>query len=295
MAWAKFDDRFLTNPKIMQAGLEARALYIAGVLYCAGELTDGFIAEGVLCKLAALADVPRAIDAADRLIDLALWEQAEGGYIVHDYLEYNPTAEEVKARRDEVTKARSEAGKRGMASRWGDRDNKITNDITKPKQSGLLPVDNKPITPYPSRTPSPLSSSTSVEELSARKPTKQETSIPDDFTVTQAMYDKMHTELPELDIEAATERWVTAMRANTRKYRYTDWRLAWYNGMRNATQWATERGGSNGNETSKSERAILRAGQEIAALRRQEAESERNGPAVDDYQGSTLFRLSGPS
>jgi hypothetical protein len=129
----------------------------------------------------------------------------------------------------------------------------------------------------------------------AKPPKKVETSIPDDFTVTQAMYDKMHTELPELDIEAATERWVTAMRANTRKYRYTDWRLAWYNGMRNATQWATERGGSNGNETSKSERAILRAGQEIAALRRQEAESERNGPPVDDYQGSTLFRLPGAS
>jgi hypothetical protein len=282
MAWAKFDDRFLINPKIMQAGLEARALYIAGVLYCAGELTDGFIAEGVLCKLAALADVPRAIDAADRLIDLALWEQAEGGYIVHDYLEYNPTAEEVKARRDEVTKARSEAGKKGMAARWGDKDNKITNDITKPKQSGLLPVDNKPITPYPSRTPSPLTSSTAVEEESTRAPIAKKTALPRTFAVTEEMDEWARANCQGVDIEWATEEWLDYIRSQNIKS--ADWDAEWRKGMRNAKRFAAKNGSKpNGTRPTEGHKGAQAALRNFEAIRNR-LSSSSSGTSDNHYQ-----------
>ena len=100
MSWAKIDDRFLMNPKVMSAGLEGRALYLAGILYCAGELTDGKIPAGAVRKLAALSDVEDAAAATERLISLNLWEPADdGGYLIHDYLEYNPAGEKVRSER----------------------------------------------------------------------------------------------------------------------------------------------------------------------------------------------------
>jgi hypothetical protein len=43
MPWVKLDDRFFTNPKVIGAGRDARDLYLAGLCYCAAELTDGFV------------------------------------------------------------------------------------------------------------------------------------------------------------------------------------------------------------------------------------------------------------
>jgi hypothetical protein len=93
------DDRFLQNRKVMEAGLQARMLYIASLCHCAGELTDGFIPTVAVAKMASQADVRGAGRAAARLVAVGLWEQAPGGFRVHDYLEYNPSRADVLAER----------------------------------------------------------------------------------------------------------------------------------------------------------------------------------------------------
>lgn len=105
MAWVKLDDQFADHPKIIKAGPLAGWLYICGLTYCGRYLTDGYIPRGQVRKL---ADVDDATALADRLVAVGLWEEIEDGYVVHDYLEYNPTAEEVLATRE----ARAEAGHR---------------------------------------------------------------------------------------------------------------------------------------------------------------------------------------
>lgn len=108
MPWVKLDDQFLVNPKVMRAGLQGRALYVAGLCYCAGGLTDGFIPTDVLPKLGILADVKKPGAAVAKLTEAGLWESRAGGYVVHDYLKYQPSAEEVRKERERVAAWRTE-------------------------------------------------------------------------------------------------------------------------------------------------------------------------------------------
>lgn len=141
--WSKLDDGFPDHPKVLAAGPLASWLYVCGVCYCNRLLTDGFIPLGQVRKL---ADVPDAMLLADTLVGVGLWERTTDGYKVHDFHDINPTADEVRAKREEVSRARSEAGRKGMESRWHKDDNKITNPITNGKQHGLSTGDNKTIT-----------------------------------------------------------------------------------------------------------------------------------------------------
>jgi hypothetical protein len=50
----------------------------------------------------------------DELVRAGLWDRDDKGYVIHDYLEYNPSKAQVLA----VREAKSEAGKRGAATRW---------------------------------------------------------------------------------------------------------------------------------------------------------------------------------
>lgn len=106
MAWLKLDDRFAHHPKVLAAGPMAAWLHICGLSYCSEYLTDGYIPDGALPILAAV-DAPAQL--AERLVEVGLWERADGGYRVHDYLEYNPSREQVLTARA----ARSEAGSIG--------------------------------------------------------------------------------------------------------------------------------------------------------------------------------------
>lgn len=115
MPWVKLDDNFFDHPKIVAAGRDARDLYLAGLCYCARNLTDGFIPEERVARLAIEAGVADAKTAVTRLSTVIrgtrcpLWETVDGGYQVHDYLDYNPTREQVIALRE----LRAEAGREG--------------------------------------------------------------------------------------------------------------------------------------------------------------------------------------
>jgi hypothetical protein len=100
MTWVKLDDGFFRNPKTIAAGPQATLLYLAGLCYCQAGLTDGVIASDAMGLLAAEARVPDWEPIADRLVAIGLWERRSGGYQVHDYLEYNPPAEQVKRDRE---------------------------------------------------------------------------------------------------------------------------------------------------------------------------------------------------
>lgn len=97
----------------MAAGIEGRALYVASVLYSSRELTDGEIADVVLPALAALSGVRRAKRTAEELVAIGLWERTDRGYVIHDYLDYNPSRDQVLAERGERRDARVRAGRAG--------------------------------------------------------------------------------------------------------------------------------------------------------------------------------------
>ena len=58
--WVKLDDHFFQHPKILRATPEAKLLYLAGLTWCAANLTDGLIPAAALPVLAAEAGIDPA-------------------------------------------------------------------------------------------------------------------------------------------------------------------------------------------------------------------------------------------
>lgn len=117
MGWARFDDRWPTHPKLLAAGLEAKGLDASGICYAAGQETDGFIPDSALPILAGGHRNPKKV--ADVLVSVDRWSRDEErkGYIIHDYLDYNPTHESREAERVEKRRAGRLGGQRSGEAR----------------------------------------------------------------------------------------------------------------------------------------------------------------------------------
>jgi hypothetical protein len=102
MPWMKVDDRMAFHRKVLAAKNEAVGAWVRAGAWSSGEGTDGFIPRDT-----ALTIAPEKV--WKRLVECELAHDADGGWEIHDYLEYNPTAEESSTRRA----ARREAGKVG--------------------------------------------------------------------------------------------------------------------------------------------------------------------------------------
>lgn len=104
MTWFKVDDGFHCHPKVLNAGNEAVGLYVRCGSYCAQHLTDGFVPSGV-ALLYGNRKLFRSLEAN------GLWIAVDGGWQMHDYLEYNRSRKEVETDRqaaaDRQRKARS--------------------------------------------------------------------------------------------------------------------------------------------------------------------------------------------
>ena len=110
--WSKFDDQFYLNPKNDKMDRDEQDLYMAGIIYCNGQLTDGFIPNSKIQMLAVWAKLNNEASAsaiASRLVEHMYWEVVECGYQVHDFLDWNLSKEQVLVLKQE----RSEAGRRG--------------------------------------------------------------------------------------------------------------------------------------------------------------------------------------
>lgn len=116
MGWAKIDDGYATHPKMLAAGLEATGLDVRAISHCAHYGTDGFVSDTDVAMLAAGANARRL---ARRLVEVGRWERDDmrKGYVVHDYLEYNPSREDIEAER----RRQSDRGRRAADARWNAR------------------------------------------------------------------------------------------------------------------------------------------------------------------------------
>lgn len=88
---ARLDVRWHGNPKIVSLGLAAMGLHAWSISYCDDLLTDGFVPNG------ALPQLPGLKQAIKKLLDSGRWERQDGGYLLHDYLQYNRSREQVQA------------------------------------------------------------------------------------------------------------------------------------------------------------------------------------------------------
>lgn len=97
MAWIRLDDQIAHHPKISHAGVSAW-LWVCCIGYAQKFLTDGFIADSLIGSISA--GVPKPLTHIKKLVKVGLLDRVDGGYKVHDYLEFNDSAVLVKQKRE---------------------------------------------------------------------------------------------------------------------------------------------------------------------------------------------------
>lgn len=140
MSWLKLDDQFVDHPKILRAaqelgGRHARpriiAAWVAAASYASRHLTDGFIASSAIGTVLAHERRPNELVAA--FVSASLWVEVEGGFEIHDYLEFNPSAAQVRKRReyqrDHKARSRARNASNDGESRNRDPDDTLEGDL----------------------------------------------------------------------------------------------------------------------------------------------------------------------
>lgn len=107
MTWVRVDDAFSEHPKVLAAGPYGLAVFVRSLCWASRNLTDGLIPAAVARSF--LFDIPAEDATIARLVALRLWDEQSDGYVVHDYLVFNPSRAKVEADR-EARRATSEAG-----------------------------------------------------------------------------------------------------------------------------------------------------------------------------------------
>lgn len=170
MTWVRIDDQFDEHPKHQQAGPLAWALWSAGLAYCNRNLTDGFIPHSKAQTLVNWQFSEPPDDQGRRrlvtvgitsgcagddvtneyviklLLSAGLWEPCEGGYLVHDYKDYQPSRRQVLEQRKQ-TAQRVSRFKQRKANAKGNAVTNVVNGSVGNAESNA--VSNAKVTPAP--------------------------------------------------------------------------------------------------------------------------------------------------
>ncbi len=158
MSWVRLDDGFIDHPKVVGLGDPAFRLWVSLIAYSCRHHTDGVITRVALLSTSRRIGVRNLSRTRRELVACGLLEEleptTEGGHILHDFADYQPTAEQV----EELRAKRAEAGRLG-----GLRSAESRNAAKQTKQTPSTATN-----PVPSRTdkrkPPPTPSATSKLE-----------------------------------------------------------------------------------------------------------------------------------
>lgn len=143
MPWVKFDDKFPRHRKVRRLSDSAFRLHVSAIHWCSEHLTDGHVPADELDLVSDVRSPRRVVVELER----ELWVRTESGWLIHDYLDYQPSAEKVRAERE---------AKKDRQERWKSRRNSPTGDMSRdasPVGHGDASGEHAPYPyPYPSRT-----------------------------------------------------------------------------------------------------------------------------------------------
>ena len=136
MPWVRLADDFYDHPKIIAVGSAAGWLWVCGLAYANRYLTDGYLPSAAVRRIADDGDDPLRLAA--RLVEVGLWEAADAGYRIHDYTNYQPSAQAVKAERKKTAERVASWRKRS-------RDNDVSNGASNAVGTGAPGPDPDPV------------------------------------------------------------------------------------------------------------------------------------------------------
>jgi uncharacterized phage protein (TIGR02220 family) len=111
MPWGRLDDEYHENRKILSVSFGARWIHVAAISWCSKHQTDGVIPKRKAYQLGAEDEACRPIEWIQELLSTGLFEEhGDAEYLVHDFLVYNPSAEENAARREAIEEKARKGG-----------------------------------------------------------------------------------------------------------------------------------------------------------------------------------------
>jgi hypothetical protein len=100
MPWGRLDDRANANAKLLALSDAAWRMWGCGLIYCQFNLTNGLIPDHAIHTFGVRARNKEAV--AEELCAVMVpgkgpcWHRVDGGYQVHDYLDWNDSREDIE-------------------------------------------------------------------------------------------------------------------------------------------------------------------------------------------------------
>lgn len=169
MVWARFDDMFPWSRKVRRLSDAAFRLHVTGIVACARDLTDGVVKPDDLDEFPSMRGIEKRLA---ELIAAGQWHPGGhgcqgcaqppiGAWIIHDYLDYNPSKADVETERAAARERqrRRRMGRAGVpaepspVTRDTDaapapvtRDSRVTHaDVTRESQTPTRPDPSRPV------------------------------------------------------------------------------------------------------------------------------------------------------
>lgn len=134
MTWALIDDQSTFHAKVVKAGNSAWGACVRMITWSSGQLSDGVIPTHIASLIATEEELKA-------LLGVGLLERSTEGFYIHDYLEWNRSAEEIKKQRAHLSEIRSKAGKKGGSAKAKNsklnNNAVLANDVAKPLQNSV--------------------------------------------------------------------------------------------------------------------------------------------------------------
>lgn len=274
MPWVRLDDRFPSHRKVALLSDRAFRLHVSAICWCAENLTDGHIADRELPLVARLRNVKAT---AKHLEDAGLWDRSDGGWFIHDYLDYNPSREQVlierkkNAERQERFRRRkngkptppdgsrnggsngvtrdgeTQVGDTNAARRRHDGDTTATSTrAASETEDQVSDFRNAVTNDAPTRPdPNPISMADVEEATTTRGVVERDAFAPspidvDGFELTDAMRAwSLRTFGSGLDLDYETAQFIDHFRAQN--VRRPNWPAEWQKWIRRSAKFASER------------------------------------------------------
>ena len=121
--WSKLSDELIDHPKIFAAGDRignpngaalAMAMFTVALLWSNKQLSDGFLPSGVVKRFSHFEE---PLTVAKALVEVRLWDAADGGFTIRHFHDWNFTAAEVNERRQLDRDRKKKGGRNSHALR----------------------------------------------------------------------------------------------------------------------------------------------------------------------------------
>lgn len=125
--WFNVDDSFYDHPKVWDAPDCAVALWCRAGSWSSRSKTDGFVPSGMPARLCG---DPEA--AVRELLERGLWQRTKGGYLFHDWPDWNLTREQIEHKREQnAERQRRHRSRKGEGESPNGVTQHVTRDVTR--------------------------------------------------------------------------------------------------------------------------------------------------------------------